>query len=387
MDIYSKKSKWKLVLLLAAALIVAASLWYTNILAKDIAAEERKKVELIANAYEHINRSDGSGDITFLLEVIMKNKSVPVILANEKGEIVAYKNLDSLRSQKPAYLKKQLEQMKASREPIKIEIDEEQYDLIYYKDSNLLRQLKYYPFFQFGIIGIFLLVAYLAFSTARKAEQNQVWVGMAKETAHQIGTPLSSLIAWMEHLKSSDSGDEKTAKILAEMENDVKRFELIAERFSKIGSLPDLQACDLHEQIERSIQYVRRRASNKVDFSVSVKGESPVMARINPQLFDWVIENLLKNALDAMGGKGGIAAELSRERNKVIIDIKDSGKGIPKSKYTTVFQPGYSTKKRGWGLGLSLSKRIIESYHSGRIFVKESTMGKGTTFRIVLPKA
>ncbi len=388
MDIYAKKSTWKFLLLTVAVIIVVASLWYTNILAAKLADEERKKVKLISNAYKQINNADENSDISMMFEVIKDNKTVPVILTSSEGIILAYRNLDSIRAvQNKGYLQRILVEMKTAKEPIPIEIAPGQRNFIYYKDSYLLTQLRYYPFFQFGIIGIFLGITYLAFSTARKAEQNQVWVGMAKETAHQIGTPLSSLLAWIEHLKETDAGNEKSLKIVKEMEKDVSRFELIADRFSKIGSTPDKSENDIKETIERSIAYVKRRASEKVTFSVNIDSDQPVMVYLNPPLFDWVIENLLKNALDAMDGVGEIKVDMQNDKRRIIIDVIDSGKGMPKSKFNTVFQPGYSTKRRGWGLGLSLSKRIIESYHSGKIFVKDSVTGKSTTFRIILPKA
>ena len=382
---YLKPSTWKLLLLVAAVLIVAASLWYTNLLAKDIAREERKQVELWANAYKNLNEADETSEITFLFEVIKNNETVPVILTDDEGNIKAWRNIDSTKAiENPNYLRQKLELMRSDKEPLAIEVGTGQLDYIYYQDSYLLTQLKYYPYVQLGIIAVFLVIAYLAFSTSKAAEQNQLWVGMAKETAHQLGTPISSLVAWVEILKDNAQSSTEELEIIHDIEKDVSRLELVAERFSKIGSKPELVAHEINRHLEKLLAYVKRRASDQVNIELRLYGK--LFANINPPLFEWVIENLLKNALDAISGKGEIIIEAKEENKSVVIDVKDSGKGIPKSDFKTVFQTGFSTKKRGWGLGLSLSKRIIEQYHSGNIFVKESVIGKGTVFRIVLPK-
>jgi len=272
--------------------------------------------------------------------------------------------------------------MASQNQPIEVEFGDGTKSYIFYQESTLLTQLKYYPYVMFTIIGLFLLIAYLLFSTARRVEQNQVWVGMAKETAHQLGTPLSSLIAWLEYLRSKGL-DPETA---GEIEKDVKRLETITERFSKIGSVPKLDEVDVSKVLNDAVNYMKLRTSRNVAFSVEKASAGEIRAQLNVPLFEWVIENLIRNAVDAMNGNGEIKITVSDQTQFVYIDVCDTGKGIPKSKYKTVFEPGYTTKQRGWGLGLSLTKRIIENYHSGKIFVKSSEIDKGTTFRIVLNK-
>ncbi len=385
MNIYEKKSRWKIWLLLTAIVIVSASLWYTNRLATNISVSEKKKVELIANTYQQINHAQPETDISYLFQVINSNESVPIILTDEKDRIKGSRNLDSLKiANDSRYLYRQLRSMKEANEPIEIDITEDLKEYIYYKDSYLLTQLRFFPYVQFGIIGIFLFTSYLAFSTARKAEQNQVWVGMAKETAHQLGTPLSSMNAWLELLKNKITDSSETENFIDEIGNDLNRLELITERFSKIGSEPILDDCNIISELEDMVAYFSKRVSDKVIFTLKPQNDG-IIAKINPALFTWVIENLLKNALDAMKGEGTITLSVSKQSNNIYIDIADPGIGIPKTKHSTIFQPGFSTKRRGWGLGLSLSKRIIENYHNGKIFVKGSITGKGTTFRIVLP--
>ncbi len=498
-SIYSKKQNWKIVLAASALLIVFASVWYTNILADKIAREEkqkvklwaqaterkanlvrytnelfnrlkneeRKKVELWAEATRRLVSSSENSDFTFVLKVVTENNSVPVILADEKGNVISYRNLDSTRTDESGYIKEQMALMKSMQEPIEIRISEHKTNYLYYKDSRLfselkqvlddliksfisevvensasvpviftdstrsnviaygnvkekevssaaalqrtledmessnppitieigngqknyifykesylLRQLKYYPFIQFGVIGLFLLIAYTLFSTARKAEQNQVWIGMAKETAHQLGTPLSSLIAWVEVLKEKGMYEEAH-----EVEKDVRRLETITERFSKIGSLPVLKKENLAMVLEESINYLKSRTPSRIIYTLEV--DRDIMVPINVPLFEWVIENLVRNAVDAMEAEGEIRIKANDQQQFVYLDITDTGKGITRNKFRTVFQPGFTTKRRGWGLGLSLAKRIIENYHEGKIFVKSSEQGKGTTFRIVLNK-
>ncbi len=500
MNIYSSKQKWKLGLFITAIIIIGISLWYTNTLVNKIAQEERRKVKLWADAiqkkanlvkytnnlFDKMKADERkkvelwaeatrqlSLDLTdygFVLKVVSDNTTVPVILADDKGTPITSRNFDKEKENDKAYLKAQMEEMRAVQEPIAINIYKGQKNYLYYKDSKLfselknvlddliksfisevavnsasvpvivtdstkenvtaagnidtlkikdktylqttiaamasqnqpievefgdgsksyifyqesilLTQLKYYPYVMFGIIGLFLLVAYLLFSTARRVEQNQVWVGMAKETAHQLGTPLSSLMAWLEYLKSKGL-DEETSR---EIEKDVKRLETITERFSKIGSVPKLDYVDLVKVLEDSINYMKLRTSKNVVFTINAGNQEEVMAQLNIPLFEWVIENLIRNAVDAMNGNGAITITLADQTQFVYIDVSDTGKGIPKSKYKTVFEPGFTTKQRGWGLGLSLTKRIIENYHSGKIFVKSSEIDKGTTFRIVLNK-
>lgn len=383
MDFYKNKYYYKLLLISSAICIVLASLWYTHQLASEIALEEKSKVELWANAYRQLDKADEFTDISFLFEVIKNNESVPVILTDDEMEIITWRNLDSARlKNNPDYLIQQLARMREGNEPIPIEISPGRFNYIYFSESYLLSRLRYFPYVQLGIISVILVVGYIAFSNTRKAEQNKVWVGMAKETAHQLGTPISSLIAWIEYLKEQPQQDNA---LLAEISKDVNRLELIAERFSKIGSKPELIEKSLQEQIEKMIQYFSKRVSASVKITSELP-ENEIKISIMPTLFDWVLENLIKNALDAMEGKGNIHVTAVSEGNFVVIDVKDSGKGLPKSKFKTIFEPGFSTKKRGWGLGLSLSKRIIEEYHKGKIFVKSSVINEGTVFRIKLKK-
>lgn len=381
MHTYESKIWWKRFFFIAALLIGAFSLWYTNTLVKVLANEEDKKIKLWANATRLLIK--GEGDINFLLDIAKDNTTIPIILIDDKGNINATKNLDSTHVSDTTYLMEQLEIMKEQHEPIKIPYDEtnKRYNYLYYKNSFILSQLKSYPIIQLTLIAFFALLSYFTLSASRRAEQNQVWVGMSKETAHQLGTPISSLKEWINLLRETEK--ENQEELLVELDNDVRRLELITERFSKIGSDPVLKPENLDLVIENSLQYLNARTSSKVDLSVSILKPGN-WANINIPLFDWVIENLCKNAIDAMEGKGKIVVQLNHDDKHVYIDITDNGKGIPKSKFKTVFKPGFTTKKRGWGLGLSLVKRIVESYHNGSIYVRHSELGKGTTFRIVL---
>jgi len=503
LNIYSQKQTWKIALSVAALVIVAISLWYTNTLVGKIAqderkkvklwaeaiqrkavlvkytnelfnklkTEERKKVELWANGTKQLaNPSLKMSDVSFIFEVIKNNETVPVILTDDKKNIISIRNLDSAKANNKEYLKNELDIMSLQHEPIVIDIFKKQKNYLYYKDSKLfselknvfdglinsfiseivvnsasipviltdstktdviafgnldslqtnnqtyfqetintmttqnqpieidlgeggknyifyqdsflLTQLKYYPFVQFAIIGLFLLIAYVLFSTARKAEQNQVWVGMSKETAHQLGTPLSSLMAWLEILKSKSIEPE----IITELEKDIKRLETITERFSKIGSVPKLENENVIKVLENAVNYIKSRVSKNVEFKINSLSGKEIYATMNIPLFEWVIENLARNSVDAMDGRGSITIDVLDQTESVYIDITDTGKGISKSNFKTIFEPGYTTKQRGWGLGLSLSKRIIENYHSGKIFVKHSEINKGTTIRITLNK-
>lgn len=500
MNIYKQKQKWKLFLLIGAVLIVLGSLWYTRQLATKISREERNKIKiwaeairkkaklvsytkelfdklrieerkkvqlwadgtrLITNADIDINSlsfilevirnnttvpviiTDQNGNIlfhrnvdsaiinnsnllkvellemrhqnkpieievskqskqflyykdskllielqqtlsdiieSFISEIVVNSASVPVILTDEtKKNVLAFGNLDSTKMKDTIYVNKTLNEMKLQNDPIPVNLDNSKVNYVFYKDSLLLAQLKYYPYVQMGIIALFLLIAYSLFSSSRKAEQNQVWVGMSKETAHQLGTPISSLMAWFEYLQSTDTDKN----ILNEMKKDVERLNTIAERFSKIGSTPQLESVNIYSVLKDVLSYLEKRISNKVSFDFEIN-QSSVMVLLNVPLFQWVIENIIKNAVDAMEGRGKIIIHVFQEPEKVIIDITDNGRGINKSKQKEVFKPGYTTKKRGWGLGLSLAKRIIEEYHKGKIFVKWSEPGKGTTFRIIL---
>lgn len=384
MNIYTRKQRWKLALLAVAMCIGIASLWYTNNLVKQLSEQEKKNVELWASAVKQLSQVEvEAGDVSFALEVLRSNNTIPMILTDANGNINSDRNLDSIKSENESWLKEQVAEMKAEQQPIEIVFGKEgEKNYVYYRDSLLIKQLRYYPYFQLAVISLFLLVSYLAFSTSRKAEQNQVWVGMAKETAHQLGTPLSSLMAWVEYLKMHGNNNGH----LEEIEKDISRLNTITERFSKIGSAPSLKKENLNEVVQTSINYISSRSSSRVVFKLNNLAHHDVYAPMNVPLFEWVLENIFKNAVDAMSGEGSITVIITDQQQFVYIDICDSGKGISKSKFKTVFKPGYTSKSRGWGLGLSLSKRIVEEYHSGHIFVKSSDAAKGTVFRIVLPK-
>lgn len=501
MNIYTKKKRWKWFLFGTAVLIVAASLWYTNILVREIARdernniriwadaiyqkaelvnytdeffkqiknEERKKVELLADAYRILNVMDESEVLNFFLKFTFGNTTIPVILTDNRGKIKYTKNIDfdedtviylkgALRAEfmvyKPVkifyeedqhdflfykdsrlftelrvviddliesffsevvinaasvpviitdstktkvieyglldpekaqdslYIMKILGKMAYDNDPIEIELADQGKRYIFYKNSALLTRLIFFPYFQLGVIGLFLFISYVIFSYARKSEQNQVWVGLAKETAHQLGTPLSSLMAWVELLRMEGIKGET----IEELNKDVERLQKITDRFSKIGSGPKLKSENIVEVIYNGVAYIKSRSSQKVKYRIRQPQDQKIYAPINLHLFEWVIENLCKNAIDAIGGNGQIDIDIVEEEKLVLIDISDSGKGVPKSKFKTIFNPGYTSKKRGWGLGLSLSKRIIKDYHRGKIFVKSSAINKGTTFRIILRK-
>ncbi|MCB0567452.1 MAG: HAMP domain-containing histidine kinase [Phaeodactylibacter sp.] len=385
MDIYTRKSRLKLYLAIAGGIIVAISMFYTNYLTGKLADEERKKVALYLRAMEDLSDTDDEDaqfcDFTLHFQILQSNTTIPVMVVNDRGGIDDYINIRGDTS--TLALQKEVQQMKEEGfEPIKGFAYS-----IYYKESTLLTQLRYFPLVQLILIAAFVGFGYMGFNSARRAEQNRVWVGMAKETAHQLGTPISAIVAWIEHLKILREEDEETQEVLGELRNDVSRLELIADRFSKIGSAPKLEPIDVYEELDKCRAYMQRRASRKIAFEFPEPGNQPPKPiRINPHLFDWVVENLLRNALDAMESSGKISAEIYDDADYIYIDISDTGKGIPANKFKTVFQPGYTTKKRGWGLGLSLAKRIVEEYHSGKIFVKRSEEGEGTTFTIQMPR-
>lgn len=382
LDTFSKKQKWKFILFITAIIIGIASMWYTNDLVTNLSREERKKAELWAEAMNKISTADLNQDVAFAAKILQDNETVPVIWADQYDSIKGYRNLDPVKSLNQSYIRKQLLEMKNNGMFIELAISDTENAYVYYKESILLSKLYYYPYIQLGVIFLFILVSYLVLSTSRKAEQNQVWVGLAKETAHQLGTPISSLVAWIELLKMKESD-----KILVtEVEKDVNRLETITERFSKIGSSPVLVKTNVIKVLNNSIIYLKSRTSHKVSYQLHFSENEEIIVPVNVSLFEWVIENLCKNAIDAMDGEGSIDVYVTDHIQVVYVDIMDSGKGIPKSKYKTIFQPGYTTKKRGWGLGLSLTKRIIEIYHSGKIFVKNSEISEGTTFRIALKK-
>lgn len=383
MNIYQKTSRWKYYLAVFAALIILGSLIYTNYLSTELAIEEKKTAELFSKTWIRINNSAMDEDLTYEFDINNSMDNIPFIVVDEKDEIISYKNLPEKKTQDPFYLRRQLESMKRAKEPIEQIQPSGLVHTYYYKDSFLLKLLELFPIVQISIIGLFLATAYYLFSQARQAEQNQVWVGMSKETAHQLGTPLSSLMGWVEYLKASE--DEKLQSALPEIEKDVNRLELVTDRFSKIGSTPKLEIHNLCEVIEETATYMEKRSSKQVSMTTEYEHKE-LNAELYPPLFNWVLENLLKNALDAMDGQGNIHIHAHTDKKHNIIDVSDTGKGIGLRNKNLVFRPGYSTKKRGWGLGLSLSKRIINEYHHGKIFVKSSEKGKGTTFRIILDK-
>lgn len=381
--IYSAKIRWKLLLLIMAVFIGGASLWYTNKLVKKLAREERKKIEIWAEATKRIIDSDTEvGNFSFLLKIIQNNTTVPVIVVDEEENILMWRNLDSIKINNKKYIKRRLADMKHFADPIVISLPNAKEQKIYYDRSTILMHLSYYPFVQMSVIFIFIFIAYMAFSASRKAEQNQVWLGLSKETAHQLGTPISSLMAWYEMLKMKNI----EAQMEVELSKDIFRLKKIAERFSKIGSKPKIETENLVEELKNYISYIKTRVPTDVNISLDTKGASEIMLPFNASLFEWVIENVCKNAVDAMDGIGNIEITTEEVSKKIILDISDTGKGIPKRKQKDIFKPGYSTKARGWGLGLSLAKRIVEEYHGGKIYVLNSDPEKGTTIRIVLKK-
>lgn len=376
------RSKWKTVLLFLALAISASSFWFTSELVSNLSKEEKHKIKIWADASKELQAVPLTGNVPlYLFEIIQENKTIPRILTDSAGKILTSMNLDPEKEDDPEYLKKQIEKMKLAHEPIEVTFADRSINYIYYMDSTLLTQLSYYPLVQFLIIFLFLLVVYIALSISETSEQNRLWVGMSKETAHQLGTPISSLLAFVEILKSRDPDDI----IAKEAAKDVDRLEKITERFSRIGSAPILAEANITLVIQKASEYLKLRTSPNVNY-VQDFSKNDIYAPINIALFEWVIENLWKNALDAMNNMGEIIISVNQTQHNVVVDISDSGMGIPKRKFNSIFKPGYTTKKRGWGLGLSLVKRIIESYHKGKIYVRHSEIGRGTTFRIVLKK-
>ncbi len=390
-NIYQKKTTVKVIVLLVSAGIAALSIVYTNALVEKLKEREKSFVKLYAEAIERT--ANENEEITFLFkEIVAPNQSIPTILTNSFGDYVAYRNINiedtDSEEKKARILERELAKMRELYSPIEIALRDPRtgevfaYQFVYYRNSFLLTQLQYYPYFQLSVIAIFALVTYLVFSYSRTAEQNRVWIGMAKETAHQLGTPLSSLMAWVEYFRADP--DTYDPDIVQEIDKDIHRLEMITSRFSNIGSTPTLQAEDLHQVVVDTVDYLRTRISSKVKVHLQL-GDEPPRVLINAPLFEWVIENICKNAVDAMSGIGDLTVRVQHDKDRAVVDITDTGKGIPKSKVSQVFTPGYTTKKRGWGLGLSLSQRIIENYHRGKLFVKQSELDVGTTFRIVLP--
>jgi signal transduction histidine kinase len=380
LNIYLNRSKWQAFLFFFAILIGVGSLIYTQFLVRSLKAEERKKVEMWAEATRLINSADSTQNLDFLLTIIQNNNTVPVILTDGHDNIIDTRNLGQIKTEDPGFMGAKIEKMKSDNQPIIIELGNGFTNRIYYKDSIILSQLMYYPFIQLGFIILFILASYLALSSSRKAEQNRVWVGMSKETAHQLGTPTTSLSGWVEILQNN----YPDIPVIKELALDVKRLEKVTERFSRIGSKPSLAEENIKSLIQNSVNYLQTRSSSKVLFVLPFSADDEINIPVNPALFEWVIENVCKNAMDAMEGDGEITIRVEEEGKFAVIDIYDTGKGMPKSAYKKIFNPGYTTKKRGWGLGLSLAKRIVEEYHNGKIFVKSSEIGKGTCIRIMM---
>jgi anti-sigma regulatory factor (Ser/Thr protein kinase) len=382
LKIFRNKTLWKSLLLLLAVFIGVGSLIYTEYLVKKLKVEERKNVELWAEATRLISLPDTSQNVEFLSTIIETNNTVPVILTDESDSIISARNFDLHKSGDLKYFRMQLAKIKTKNKPIQINLENGHFNLIYYKDSIILTMLIYYPYTQLGIIIFFIFVSYLAFRSSRKAEQNQVWVGMSKETAHQLGTPTSSLAGWIEILQNN----YPEVSITGELARDVERLEKVTERFSRIGSKPSLTKENIVLLISHTVDYLKSRTSSKVKFINDFHPEAEIFVPVNSALFEWVIENVSKNAIDAMEGAGEISIRIAETERHALIDVSDTGKGIPKSAFKKIFNPGFTTKQRGWGLGLSLAKRIIEEYHNGKIFVRHSEVGKGSCIRILLNK-
>lgn len=374
----------KIVLIVVAALIAATSLIVSNALVSDLKTEERKKMQVWADAMDYLNRADENTDLSLVLSVLNGNTTIPVVVTDKKGAISQHRNIeipsdtDSL-----AVLMDVVARMRADGRIIRVDLgtDGEDYLEVCYSESLILKQLAYYPYVQLIVVLLFFVVCFFAILSSKRAEQNRVWVGLSKETAHQLGTPISSLMAWTTVLKEKYPSDE----LIPEMERDVARLQRVAERFSKIGSLPEPTSEDAVDVVERAVEYMKHRSPSQVTYTFNAP-RRPLLVRMNAPLIEWVVENLCKNAVDAMNGAGVIDISLKQSKDYIYLEVSDTGKGIPKSKHKQVFEPGYTTKKRGWGLGLSLAKRIVEEYHKGRIYVKKSAVGRGTTFCVELKK-
>ena len=382
---YRYDKKWKIILLSFAALIFVLSLIYTNKLMKDLRQEEYRRMELWSHAMGEFINSDPETDIGFLFEVLENNQTIPVILVDADNEtIISYRNLDTIKMENAEYAADKLEEFRNNgKESFSIiGPDGEVMNTIYYSDSLLLKKLQYYPYIQLILIAIFIIMGYIVLNVSRRSEQNHVWLGISKETAHQLGTPISSLMAWLEIMRDEHGETE----MFREVEKDVKRLEKIAARFSKIGSKPNLHENELVGCIRNTMSYLKTRIPATIHLETNITDTDEIYLPLNVELFEWVIENLCKNAVDAIGTNGTIRITIESDDKNVGIEISDTGKGISKSDFKNVFKPGYTTKNRGWGLGLSLAKRIVEEYHGGKIFVKSSEIGKGTTFRINLKK-
>ena len=380
-DVYTRKIHWKITLIAFGTIIGLAALFYTESFLKELRAEEQLKIKRWAEAVEAVFFAEDDANLSFYTQIIQDNKTIPVILTDNEGTIIAYRNLNTPESNPEKYLSRKLEEFKSSGSVLENSYADGQINLLYYKGSNLLTKLRFYPLILLGVIGVYMLISYMAFSNARRSEQNKVWTGMARETAHQIGTPLSALMGWLGYLKEQ----YPTEIAFGEMEKDIDRLTDITDRFSKIGSQPERIDQNLDETIEKTVAYLRSRLGKKIELALDIEG--PSESSHNQQLISWVLENMIKNSADAMDGSGVITIEKRVQSGRVFIFIKDSGRGIPITDQRKIFEPGFTSKSRGWGLGLSLAKRIIEEYHSGKLSLEYSAPADGTTFKITLPLA
>lgn len=365
----------KYVLIAVAAVIAVASLLVSNLIVDDLKREEERRMKVWASAMSSLISADVDEDVSLEEEILSSNKTIPVIMVSEEGDILSFNNIPEQK------LEKRAAAMRDSGTMIEVPLGDGNNHYIYYADSDTLVQLAYYPYIQLAVVVVFFVICFVAILNSKRAEQNRVWVGLSKETAHQLGTPISSLMAWVEVLKGKYPGDE----LLPEMARDVERLQMVAERFSKIGSKSEPVTADVNSVIEKAVGYMKRRSPAKVQYDIKL-ADAPLLMALNVPLVEWVVENLCKNAIDAMGGVGEISVVVSETDDKVMVDVADTGKGIAKSQWNDVFKPGFTTKPRGWGLGLSLAKRIVEEFHRGRIYIKKSVPGKGTTFRVELKK-
>ena len=392
-NIYDSRRIWKMVLLAVSLILVSVFIYFSNTLVKDLAKQERERMEIWADATRELTTSTET-DVDFLFRIIHGNRNIPVLLVDEGDNIIEQRNfklpepadtakmIDEYSAVNKTFLTKKLDKLRNSTNKIEIKIDDSTSQMLYYEDSDVLRRLAYYPYIQLAVMLLFLGIAYFALISVKKAEQNRVWVGLSKETAHQLGTPISSLMAWTQMLESIGVDKE----IITDMDTDVHRLSVIADRFSKIGSMPDKELTFINEAVESSLAYMRTRIPKHVTLTVHTEDDKNCGVMLCQPLFEWVMENLTKNAVDAMSGQGRIDIVVTSDAQHAHLYVKDTGKGIPRKNFKNVFNPGFTTKKRGWGLGLTLVKRIIEEYHGGKIFVKESEVGKGTTFSIEIPK-
>jgi anti-sigma regulatory factor (Ser/Thr protein kinase) len=381
LDVYTRKIHWKIALIAFGTIIGLASLFYTESFLKELRAEEELKIKRWAEAVEAVFFAEDDVNLSFYTQIIQDNKTIPVILTDSKGSIIAHRNLNTPETNPEKYLLRKLDEFKSSGSVLENSYADGQVNFLYYKGSNLLTKLRLYPLILLGVIGVYMLISYMAFSNARRSEQNKVWTGMAKETAHQIGTPLSALMGWLGYLKEQYPKENA----FGEMEKDIDRLTDITDRFSKIGSQPERTDKDLDDTIEKTVDYLRSRLGNKIALSLDMDGSRA--SNHNQQLISWVLENMIKNSADAMDGSGTISVEKRTQSNRMIVLIKDTGRGITQADQRKIFEPGFTSKSRGWGLGLSLAKRIIEEYHGGKLTLEQSIPGEGTTFKISLPIA